>query len=248
MTNSVGDVRPQKRHYWTREDFEALIEVIPGSDMTRVGSEKSGISLVYPKHTEGAAAELKIRGLDCDGYLLQKLIDEGVVAPKMTTGSQPIPVWDRNDIDTAAEWLYENDRWSSWTHFCWVANLRYGQAVKAHRVACVRNDLGFQVGFDVPGLVTVNPLRQAVTLQVDPRLSNTVKFKSKASSKHWYLFAAPINAPMVAAFLQGKQEPTVEFYGLTQDVNTLAVSWRVYHDFGAALVDPRAAVRSKGQA
>ena len=53
---------------------------------------------------------------------------------------------------------------------------------------------------------------------------------------------------MVVAFLQGKQSPTVEFFGLDQDVNRLAASWRVYHDFGAALIDPRAAVRSKGEA
>lgn len=95
---------------------------------------------------------------------------------------------------------------------------------------------------------TGNSLRRAVSLEVEPRLNNTGKFGSSASEKHWYLFAAASNAPMVVAFLQGRQAPTVEFFGLDQDVNRLAVSWRVYHDFGAALVDPRAAVRSKGEA
>jgi hypothetical protein len=95
---------------------------------------------------------------------------------------------------------------------------------------------------------TGNSLRRAVSVEVEPRLSNTVKFKSKASTKHWYLFASPSDSPMVVAFLNGRQQPTVEFFGLDQDVNKLAVSWRVYHDFGAALVDPRAAVHSKGQA
>jgi hypothetical protein len=94
---------------------------------------------------------------------------------------------------------------------------------------------------------TGNSLRRAVSVETEPRLSNTAKFPNKASAKHWYLFARPSNAPMVVAFLNGRQQPTVEFFGLEHDVNTLAVSWRVYHDFGSALVDPRAAVRSKGQ-
>jgi len=98
---------------------------------------------------------------------------------------------------------------------------------------------------DVP---TGNSLRRAVNLEVEPRLSNTAKFATKASTKHWYLFAKPNAVPMIVAFLNGKQTPTVEFFGLTQDVSRLAVSWRVYHDFGAALADPRAAVRSKGEA
>lgn len=95
---------------------------------------------------------------------------------------------------------------------------------------------------------TGNSLRRAVSIEVEPRLNNDTKYGAAASEKHWYLFSAPSNAAMVVAFLQGKQSPTVEFFGLDQDVNRLAASWRVYHDFGAALVDPRAAVRSKGEA
>lgn len=95
---------------------------------------------------------------------------------------------------------------------------------------------------------TGNSLRRAVSMEVEPRLNNSAKYGAAASDKHWYLFGAPSNAAVVVAFLQGKQSPTVEFFGLDQDVNRLAVSWRVYHDFGAALVDPRAAVRSKGEA
>ena len=98
---------------------------------------------------------------------------------------------------------------------------------------------------DVP---TGNSLRRAVNLEVEPRLSNTVKFGSAASAKHWYLFAHPSAAAVILAFLNGKRTPTVEYFGLQQDVNKLAVSWRVYHDFGSALCDPRAAVRSKGEA
>lgn len=95
---------------------------------------------------------------------------------------------------------------------------------------------------------TGNSLRRAVSIEVEPRLNNAAKYGATASNKHWYLFSAPNNAAMVVAFLQGKQSPTVEFFGLDQDVNRLAASWRVYHDFGAALIGPRAAVRSKGEA
>ena len=99
-----------------------------------------------------------------------------------------------------------------------------------------------------PGQPTGNSLRKAVGLEVEPRLSNTKKYGAKASTKHWYLFAAPAASPLIVGFLNGQQTPTVEFFGLDQAVNKLAVSWRVYFDFGAALCDPRAAVRSKGEA
>ena len=95
---------------------------------------------------------------------------------------------------------------------------------------------------------TGNSLRQAVNLEVEPRLANTAKFGSAASTKHWYLFAAPSFAPMIVAFLNGQQTPTTEYFGLDATPERLAAAWRVYHDFGTALCDPRAAVRSKGQA
>lgn len=97
-------------------------------------------------------------------------------------------------------------------------------------------------------LPTGNSLRNVVQLQTEPRLANTVKFGNLASNAHWYLFAAPAATAMVVAFLNGQQNPTIEFQGIEADVNTLAAHWRVYHDFGAALIDPRAAVRSKGAA
>ena len=97
---------------------------------------------------------------------------------------------------------------------------------------------------DVP---TGNSLRQAVGLEVEPRLANTAKFGSAASEKHWYLFASPSNNPMIVAFLNGLQTPTVEYFGIEATVERLAVSWRVYFDFGCALCDPRAAVRSVGE-
>ncbi|QNN24726.1 hypothetical protein HED60_21430 [Planctomycetales bacterium ZRK34] len=94
---------------------------------------------------------------------------------------------------------------------------------------------------------TGNSLRRAVQLEVEPRLSNTPKFGSDASDTHWFLLASPSNSPQIVAFLNGRQQPTTEFFGIDQNVNRLAVAWRVYHDFGSAMCDPRAAVRSVGE-
>ena len=92
-----------------------------------------------------------------------------------------------------------------------------------------------------------NPLKNAVSLEVEPRLSNTARFTG-ASDKAWYLFATPADAALIVCFLNGVQSPTVEFFGLNSDVNTLAMSWRVYFDYGCGFGDYRAAVLSKGQA
>ena len=48
---------------------------------------------------------------------------------------------------------------------------------------------------------------------------------------------------MVVAFLQGKQSPTVEFFGLDADPNRMTATWRVYFEFVAALADHRAGAR-----
>lgn len=94
---------------------------------------------------------------------------------------------------------------------------------------------------------TGNPLRKAVKLEVESRMSNTTKFAS-ANKDHWYLFASPADVAMIVGFLEGKQAPTVEFFGLDHEVNTLAVAWRCYFDFGVALGDYRAAVKADGVA
>lgn len=94
---------------------------------------------------------------------------------------------------------------------------------------------------------TGNALRQAVRLEVEQRLSNTTKF-SGASATAWYLFASPIDLPLIVGFLNGLVVPTIEYFGLDSDQNTLGAGWRVYHDFGVAFGDPKAAVKSKGAA
>lgn len=157
-----------KRHYWLRSDFDELMGLLPGGDLARPGSRDSSMSLVYPKSTKGAAAELKLRGLECDESVLAQLVEQGVIEPERgralvsdqqgnvgTVPSERLVLWTKENIDDAAEWLYDNDRWSHWTHFCWVSNLRYGQAVKAHRYMSARYDLGFTTSFDALGVVTV---------------------------------------------------------------------------------------------
>lgn len=92
---------------------------------------------------------------------------------------------------------------------------------------------------------TGNTLKGALSLVTEPRLSNTVRFTT-ASTTAWYVFASPNDAPLIVAFLNGVQSPAVEFFGYDSQINTLAASWRVYFDYGAALGDYRAAYKSAG--
>ena len=67
------------------------------------------------------------------------------------------------------------------------------------------------------------------------------------SSTAWYLLADPNDvAAIEIAYLRGKRVPTIES-GET-DFNTLGMQWRGYFDFGCAMQDQRAAVKSKGVA
>jgi hypothetical protein len=158
----------RKRHYWLREDFDELMGLLPGNDLADPGSADSSISLACPKSLKGAAAELKLRGLKCDEADLAFLADKGIAKPQRgqslvsddqgnvgTVPSAKVMFWSKQDIDAAAEWLYENEQWNQWTHFCWVSNLRFGQAVRAHRYMCARHNLGFTTSFDALGVVTV---------------------------------------------------------------------------------------------
>ena len=77
-------------------------------------------------------------------------------------------------------------------------------------------------------------------------MSNSARFTG-TSVNSWYLFAGRQDAAIVVAFLQGKQSPTVEFFGFDADPNKLAATWRVYHDFGSALGDYRAVYKADGE-
>ncbi len=66
------------------------------------------------------------------------------------------------------------------------------------------------------------------------------------STKAWYLLSDPNDLPLIeVAFLNGQEAPTIET--ATADFNVLGVQMRGYHDFGASLQDPRAAIKSKGE-
>ena len=60
------------------------------------------------------------------------------------------------------------------------------------------------------------------------------------------MFARPLDVAFVAGFLDGRQSPVVEFFGLDSDVNTLGMSWRCYIDAGFAAGDFRSAVKNDG--
>ena len=67
------------------------------------------------------------------------------------------------------------------------------------------------------------------------------------SALAWYLLANPNDVPVIeVAFLQGRQEPTVE--SADADFNTLGVQMRGFHDFGVKKQEPRGGVKMKGEA
>ena len=92
---------------------------------------------------------------------------------------------------------------------------------------------------------TGNPWRGAFDVTVESRISNTAKFPNASATK-WFLFGKPSDTPVIVGFLDGMQNPVVETLGFDGQVNVLALSFRCYHDFGAALGDWRAAVKSVG--
>ena len=66
-----------------------------------------------------------------------------------------------------------------------------------------------------------------------------------SSVKSWYLLSDPADLPLIeVAFLNGQESPTIET--AEADFNVLGIQMRGYHDFGMALQDPRAGVKSVG--
>ncbi len=152
-----------KPHYWLREDFDDLMDLVSQVERAALqaglagkyklpGEHACGAVLAYPKTTAGAYRELRLRGLTCDVPMLVGLVGQGVVRP---AGEPSNLQWSKHDIDAAAEWLYEEGHWDSWTHFCWVCNLRFGQCVKAYRVAAARFGWEFSLSWDLAGRVFV---------------------------------------------------------------------------------------------
>lgn len=96
-------------------------------------------------------------------------------------------------------------------------------------------------------LPTGNTFKGLAILAVDPRLGDTT-FNAAASTTHWWLFSSPSNAAVIVAFLDGMQQPTLETFDYSADIDKLAMGFRVYHDFGCALADYRASIMLKGAA
>ena len=90
-----------------------------------------------------------------------------------------------------------------------------------------------------------NPYKGKYQPQVTPYLSNANYTGN--SAKAWYLFGDPADvAAFGIAYLDGNEQPTVE--QVDAGANVLGWNWRGYFDFGVCQIDPRGAVKSKGEA
>ena len=82
---------------------------------------------------------------------------------------------------------------------------------------------------------------------VSPFLSNSKL--TGYSTTAWWLLADPNTCPVAEiAYLNGITQPTVEYFGVDSNADELAATWRIYWDFGVALAEYRAGVKSKGAA
>lgn len=90
-----------------------------------------------------------------------------------------------------------------------------------------------------------NPHRNKYRNVTAPHLSDATYTGN--SAKAWYMFADPTLYPAAeVAFLNGRSEPTVE--RVNTPAGVLGFAWQGYIDFGVAMLDPRAAAKSKGEA
>ncbi len=90
-----------------------------------------------------------------------------------------------------------------------------------------------------------NPHQGKFRVEVSRYLSNS-QYPGN-SGKAWYMLADPADLPVIEmVFLNGQESPIVET--AQADFNTLGVVMRGYHDFGAALQEPRAGLKAKGEA
>ena len=89
-----------------------------------------------------------------------------------------------------------------------------------------------------------NPHQGKFRVEVSRYLSNP-QYPGN-SQKAWYMLADAADLPVIEmVFLNGQESPIVET--AQADFNTLGVVMRGYHDFGAALQEPRAGLKAKGE-
>ena len=91
-----------------------------------------------------------------------------------------------------------------------------------------------------------NPFENVAQVVVEPRLSDSGF--TGYSTIAWYLFSDVQNSAIAVGFLDGQEIPALESFGLDSDIDTLGMSFRVFHDFGCALADFRSSIMSKGEA
>ncbi len=92
---------------------------------------------------------------------------------------------------------------------------------------------------------TSNPHAGKWTVASSAYLSNA-KYTGYSTTA-WYLVCDPATLSVIdVAFLNGVENPTVE--QTDADFDTLGIQFRGYHDFGVALAEYRAGVKSKGAA
>jgi len=90
---------------------------------------------------------------------------------------------------------------------------------------------------------TANPYQSQFRPEVSRYISNTNY--TGATTTQWYLLADPRElATVEVAFLNGQESPTIETS--EADFNVLGIQMRGYHDFGVALQDPKAGIKSAG--
>jgi phage major head subunit gpT-like protein/phage head maturation protease len=89
----------------------------------------------------------------------------------------------------------------------------------------------------------INYWSQKFTVVTSTYLSNPNYAGNSATA--WYILADPNDLPVIEmCFLNGRETPIVET--ADADFNTLGIAMRGYHDFGCALQEYRAGVRSAG--
>lgn len=86
-----------------------------------------------------------------------------------------------------------------------------------------------------------NPF-SGLKIAIEPRLSNSAF--TGYSTTAWYAFTRPSDGAVTVVFLDGRDAPIIEQVDAGPDV--LGVVFRGYHDFGAVLSDPRAALKANG--
>ena len=77
------------------------------------------------------------------------------------------------------------------------------------------------MSFVSDNLPTGNPFASLATVEVESRLSNSTF--AGYSTTAWYLFGSPADVPMVVAFLDGVESPTIQSFGFDADPNVKMV-------------------------